>query len=197
MAVTGFALFDKPGVFPDEAGIEHNHDARFVGDGPHLPHVLHGKGLPPDEVGGSLQTDKGNGLHSHLVYKGFEFSGIHIAFERVIAFHLERFVGVDFVQGSAVQLDMRLGGGEVVVHWNMGARRDEGLADDVFGGPPLMHRQNKMLAEHLQHPLLQPLIALAAGIGVVGHHHGGGLTVAHGVTARVGQHIEKGVFGAQ
>ena len=92
---------------------------------------------------------------------------------------------------------MGLGGGEVVVHRDDLARLDEDLGQQVFGRSALVGGYVVLEAQHVLDGRRQLVVALAAGIGVVGDHHGRQLVVAHGVGAAVGQHVDEDVPGPQ
>ncbi|OPY81361.1 MAG: hypothetical protein A4E70_01323 [Syntrophus sp. PtaU1.Bin005] len=92
---------------------------------------------------------------------------------------------------------MGLGGRKVIVHGNHVARLDQNLGQEVLSGPPLMHREQVLGSEHVPDGILQFVKAFASGIGVIGHHHGAQLVVAHGVGAAVRQHIQENVPGSK
>ena len=99
--------------------------------------------------------------------------------------------------GRAHQIEVRLGGGEVVIHRDEGAGLDEGLGKQVLASASLVSRQQILVAENLLDRVCQLVKALRAGIGVIGQQHGGLLIVAHGIGAAIGQHIHENVAGAK
>ena len=79
---------------------------------------------------------------------------------------------------------------EVIVHRHHVSRLQERPHDHILCGTALMRRHHITLAQHVKYCLLQPFEGLAAGVGIVGPHHGGQLQVAHGVGSAVGQHVQ-------
>ena len=79
---------------------------------------------------------------------------------------------------------------EVIVHRHHISRLQERPHDHILCGTALMRRHHITLAQHVKYCLLQPFEGLAAGVGIVGPHHGGQLQVAHGVGSAVGQHVQ-------
>ncbi|MPN05466.1 hypothetical protein SDC9_152716 [bioreactor metagenome] len=92
---------------------------------------------------------------------------------------------------------MRLCSGEVEVHRHHAAGLDERLRDDALAGASLMRGQKILCAEQLGDLCLQTVEGCASRIAVVRGHHCGGLLVAHGVDAAVGEHIQKDILVAQ
>ena len=113
------------------------------------------------------------------------------------ALGIESFRPEKLQHGRAHQIEVRLGGGEVIVHRDISAGLDEGLGKQVLGSASLVSRQQILVAENLLHRIRQLVKALRAGIGVVGQQHGGLLIVAHGIGAAVGQHVQKNVAGTK
>ena len=93
--------------------------------------------------------------------------------------------------------DMRLGGGEVVVHDDTVAGLDKAGGENVLTGTPLMGGQTVLDAEQLLELGLHTEEGLAASIGVVSLQHGRLLAVGHGVDAGIGKHVQKNVAVVQ
>ena len=46
-----FTHLDEVGVFPDQGGVQHQHDAEFIANAADFPHVGNGEGLAANQVG--------------------------------------------------------------------------------------------------------------------------------------------------
>jgi len=184
------------GVLRDQAAVKDQRDAKRCCHGFDLAQVLHRKRLPADQVGGRFHAHIGDMLHPDLLHSRCEFLQVQVALEGVAAFGLQGFVAKKFQHPAACQVNMRLGGGEVVVHQHHITRFDEYLCQQVLGSSSLVHRHDMRKSQHLLHSVLQAVEALAAGVGIVGDHHRPQLLVAHGVGAAVGQHVQENIFGA-
>ena len=88
---------------------------------------------------------------------------------------------------------MGLGGGEVVVHDDAGTALYQVLGNDVLAGTALMGGQKVGNAENLFQLVAHAVKSFAAGISIVGAEHGGLHVIAHGVYARVGEHVHKNI----
>ena len=120
-----------------------------------------------------------------------ETGDVDIALELVVGGGGEGHFGVDEVDGTpAVELYVVDGTAEMVVHGDYVPRLQERPHDYVLSGAALMRGHHITLAEHIEYGLLEPFERLAAGVCIVGPHHGGQLQVAHGVGSAVGQHVQ-------
>ena len=119
-----------------------------------------------------------------------QLGDVHVALERMLAGDRQSLVDDEFFHRAAVDHDMGLRRGEVVVHRHDGARTDEDARDDVLGGAALMHGQEIFRAEQVADLVFELGEGRRARIAVVGLHHRRQLLVAHGVDAAVGQHVE-------
>ena len=194
--VRRLAFLDQEGVFGDQAGVVDQRDIVGAGDLLDRGQVVQREGLPAHQVRGRFHADVDD-LVAVLRNRRPQLVQIHVALEQVAAGRLQPLVGDQLQHRAAGQLDVRPGGGEMVIHDHHGARLDEHLGEQVFGRPALVHRHRPVEAHHLFHRGGEPREALRAGIGVIRHHHGAQLVVAHGVGAAVGQHVEEDVAGGQ
>ena len=128
---------------------------------------------------------------------GFQLGDVHVALERVGADHFQTLVGNDLLHHAAIERDVRLGGGEVIVHRYHRTLRYQCLREDVLAGTALVRGQEVIHAEDLVQLALQARVGGAAGVAVIGNHHGGLLLVAHGVHAAVGQHVHEDILVLQ
>ena len=163
----------------------------------HLPQVFDRERLAADQVGGGFHAHEGDVLLAGLFDGRAQPVQVHVPLEGNDALGVQRLGPVQFQHLAAGHVEMRLGGGEVIIHGHDVARLDEGLGQQVLGGAALMDRQEVLVAEDLLHRVVQPVEALRAGVGVVGLHHGGKLIVAHGIGAAIRQHVEKNAAGTE
>ncbi|OPZ67578.1 MAG: hypothetical protein BWY83_02573 [bacterium ADurb.Bin478] len=169
----------------------------LVGELFNLFKVGEGEGLSADKVGGGLHAHKGDFIRTVLLDKGLQLFNIQVALERQITAGLQRRIKEQLVHGSTQYFEMGAGGGKMIIHRDHIARFDQHLGDEVFGRTPLMRRQHVLQTKDLLDRGAEFIIGFRTGIGVIGHHHGSQLMVAHGVGAAVGEHIEKDIPGAQ
>ena len=87
--------------------------------------------------------------------------------------------------------DVRFCGGEMEVHQHKLAGLDKGFGQDIFAGASLVSRQKVAHTKHFLDGIDQAVAGFGTGIRVVGNAHGGHLIVAHGVHARVGEHVHE------
>ena len=122
---------------------------------------------------------------------------IDISLERQVAVADKTLLFDQLLHAAAQTGDMRLGGGEVVVHYDTVAGLDKAGGENVLAGTPLMGGQAVLDAEQLLELGLHTEEGLAAGIGVVSLQHGRLLAVGHGVDAGIGKHVQKNVAVVQ
>ena len=67
----------------------------------------------------------------------------------------------------------------------------------MLGGATLVDGDGVVEPEDVADGIGQAIEALAPSVGVVGHHHGGELIVAHGVRAAVRQHVQEDIPGPE
>ena len=188
-----FAHLVEVEVVGQQAGVEHEQEAVLRADLADLGEVLQRHRLAADQVGAGLHAHERDLVGAVLLDDGFELGDVHVALERQVAGDLQPGVGDQLLDHAALQRDVRLGGGEVVVHRHDRARLHQHLGQDVLAGAALVGRQEVVHAEDLAQLVVKARVGGAAGVGVVGDHHRGELLVAHGVDAAVGQHVEEHV----
>ena len=105
--------------------------------------------LAADQVRGGLHAHEGDICRAGLVDGGAEPVEVHIALEGARALRVQRLGRVKFQHLAAGQVEMRLGGGEVIVHRHDMAGLDEGLGQQVFGGAALVGGQDILVSEDL------------------------------------------------
>ncbi len=162
-----------------------------------LAEVGHREGLPSDQVRGGLHADEGNVLAAVLGDDRLKLLQVDIALEGVGALGLQGVVAVELEDLGPAHLEMGLGGREVVVHGHNVARLDEDLREQVFRGPALVRRHAVLESQDLLDRVQELVVALPAGVGVVGNHHRRQLIVAHGVGAAIGEHVDEDVPRAE
>ncbi len=133
-----FPLGDEVDVVGEEAGVVYEHEAVLVAGAADGLHVLERVRLAADEVGAGFHADEGDMLGAVGADGGLELVDVHVAFEGVVAFDLERLVDGDFLDCAAVEDDMGLGRGEVVVHGDDLAGADEELGEDILARSALV-----------------------------------------------------------
>ncbi len=195
--IPGFALANEVGVFGDETAVHHQENTQRLDQRLHLPQVLHGKRLAADEVGCGLHAHEGDIARAGLGDGLAQPVEIHVSLEGMRALRVQRLRPIEFQHLAARQVEMRLGGGEVIIHRYDVAGLDESFGQQVFGGAALMDGQEVFVTEDFADRIEQAVKALRTGVGVIGLHHGGLLIVAHGIGAAIGQHVEKEVAGTE
>ena len=194
--VRRLAFFDQEGVLGDQAGVVNQRDIVGAGDLLDRAQVVQRERLPAHQVRGRFHPDVDD-LVAVLRNCCAQLVQIHVALEQVAAGRLQPLVGNQLQHRAAGQLDVRSGGGEMVVHDDHRPRLDEHLGEQVLGRAALVHRHRPVEPHHLFDGRRQPGEALRAGIGVIRHHHRAQLVIAHGVGAAVGQHVEEDIAGGQ
>ena len=126
-----------------------------------------------------------------------QLGGVQVALEGVGADRVDGVIRHQFLNLAAVQVNVGVRGGEMVVHGNHVPGLHEGAGDDVFTSAALVGGKQVFLAEDVPYGLLQAVKALGTGIGVVRTEHGGDLVVAHGVDAGIRQHVQVNVVRAK
>ena len=176
-----------------ERSVQYRQNAVFAADGGGGLHVLVGDGLAADEIGTGLQPDEGDVGGRLLQNTGFQRVQIDIALEGKIAVADKPLLFDQLLHASTQTGDMRLGGGEVVVHDDTAAGLDKAGGENVLAGPALVGGQAVLNAEQLLELGLHAEEGLAAGVGIIGLQHGRLLAVGHGVDARISEHIQENV----
>ena len=126
-----------------------------------------------------------------LLDQGFEFVGVDVAFEGYIAVDVQCFVNEDFFDRTAIDRDVRFGGGEVLVHRHDLTFFDQRFGQQVFAGAALVCRQEIFFVENFFDLRRQFGEGFATGVAVVSGHHRRQLLIAHGIDATVGEHVQK------
>lgn len=158
-----------------------------------LAEVLQRERLAADEVGAGLHAHVADRLRATLVDEAPQRLDVEVALERMVGGDLEP-LGADQLHDlAAVDGDVLLGGGEVVIHRDQRAGADHRLADDVLRGAALVGGQEVIHAEDLDELVVQARVGRGAGVGVVGHEHRRLLILAHRVDAGVREHVQEHV----
>ena len=185
--------FDEVQVVLQQGSIQHGHDAVFTGNLGGSLHVLVGDGLTADEVCACLQAHVGNILRTLLLDAGLNLIQVDIALEGKGALGDKALIPDQLLHLAAQAGNMRLGGGEVVVHDHAAAGLNKVLGNDMLAGSALVGGQEELHAEQLRQLLVHSVEGLAAGVGIVGAEHGGLHIVAHGIHTGIGEHIHKNI----
>ena len=163
----------------------------LVADLADIGQILQREGLAADQVGPGLHPHEGDPLGAEAGHHILQLGHVHIALEGIDADHFQAGVADDFLDQATIQRDVRLGGGEMVVHRHHRTFADQHLRQDVFTGTALVCRQEIVHAEDFLELAFQAGVRGAAGVAVVGNHHGRHLLVAHGVDTAVGEHVHE------
>ena len=142
-------MFVEIKIVRQQAGIHHQQNAMLIAYGANVAQVLDGYRLAANQVGTCFHAHKRNVLRTVLGNQRLESINIQITLERLRACHLQATALNDLFHPPAIERDMRLGGGEVVVHRHDAAGFDKSLRQNVFAGTALVRRQKIFHAENL------------------------------------------------
>ncbi len=201
LRIVCLALLDEPGVLRKTGRVYHHGYARLARQRRGRPQVGQRNWLPAGgvagdgghngrHVGGTLRLNQPRQLHQ-----------VEVALPVMVGPGVQRLL-VQRVQGArAGQLDVHLGGVEVEVRQEhrplRAAPLDQLRVQNLLRTAPLVGGHEVGVAKHLVDGVHQPVVAAAAGIGLVGGHHRAPLPVAHGAAAAVGQQVDVHVVAAQ
>ncbi len=160
----------------------------------HVLGVLHGYRLPAGHIHAGLETHIGHLLRADPLDLLLQLLQVDVALPREQVGRIVRLVHDDVHKYSARHLLVQLGGGEVHVSGNDLPRLDHALGHDVFRGPPLVRRNDVVVAQYLPEPFDHLQVMAAAVRGVAGIGHALPLVAAHGRRAAVGQKVQVDVF---
>ena len=175
-------VLDEPGVLRHAGGVEEQGNAVPFRHGGHVPEVLQAHGLSSAGVVGDGHHDEGN--VPPVVGEGlFKLGDVHVALEGVRVLPVEGLLD-DAVHGGCLRVeDVPPGGVEGHVEGNHVPFLHERAEDHVLGGPALVDGNGVVEAQDVLHRLLQAVEAVRPGVGLVAHHDGGPLLLAHGARA--------------
>ena len=155
--IARLALADEVGVLGDQAAIHHQEDAQRLDQRLHLRAGSPCEnGWPPMRLVVASMRTKETFSGPALSMAAFKPAEIHVALERAVLSVFRASGPVKFQHLAAGQVEVRLGGGEVIVHGHDVAGLDEGLGQQVLGGAPLVGRQDVLVAENLGDGIFQP-----------------------------------------
>jgi len=169
----------------------------FLRDGGDLSEVRQAYRLTAARVVRDGDHDEGDARLAVLRDGFFELRDVDVPLERVLVGAVEGFVDHAVHGGRLAVEDVPPGGVEGHVEGDDVALLDERAEDDVFGCAPLMDGNGVVEAEHLLDCLLQVEEAVGAGVGLVAHHDGGPLLLAHRACSGVGEEVDIDVRAAE
>ena len=164
-----------------------------------LTDVRHGDRLAAVGVAGDGHNDVAD-LALVLGKEAVELLGIHVALEGVLELAVIAGCGQQILRphvvlhrGAAGGVERHIGHDVLVFR----VARVHHARQQKVGGAPLMRGNDEREAGHVLNGRFKPVKALAAGIGLVAHHNGRPLLVAHGGRTGVGQAVDVNVFRFQ
>ena len=168
-----------------------------VGDLAHRADVGDGHGLAAARVVRDREEDERDPLRPDLPDEGAKLLRVHVPLERGDRRGIERLLDGEVDGLPAVREDVRPRRVEVHVVRDDVAWLEGRREEDVLRRPSLMGGEEVAEPEDVAYGRLEPLEALASGVGLVTAHQGGPLVLAHGAGPGVGQQVDVDVLGAK
>ena len=182
VGISFLAGLDEICVLGKTGGVEDDTLAIFIGNTAHLAQVLHRHGL----AAGGVVSD-GNDDERHLVAvlleSLFEFSNVNIAFEGQFKLSVAGSVDRAVKRGGMTRFDVALGGVEVRVAGHDSALLHEVGEEYVLGSAALMGGDYIFEAGEAVDYVFKLKERTRTRIGLIAHHEGSPLAVAHGACA--------------
>ena len=130
-----FPVLDEVCILGNQTAVKYQQNSISGGHVLDQPQVFHGERLTADQVGCGFHADVGNFFRAIFLNGIFKLTQIHVPFKRDLTVGNQGIIGEDFQHLAAGQVNMRLGGGEVIVHQHHIARFDKCFRQQMFRCP--------------------------------------------------------------
>ena len=173
------------------------HDVVLVAPCSGLFQVSHRNGLAACHVDAGCDADVRDLVGAYFVDECIQLIEVDVTLEGMLRVGVVRFIDDDINKRCTGQFLVQACGGEVHVARYVVARRDQDLAQNVFGAAALVARNRVLVAVVLLDCIAQAIKIAATRVSFIAHHDAGPLPVAHRAHTRVGQQVDIDIFRAQ
>ncbi len=177
----------------EQGGIQNQANAVLPANRRDFAHVLQGERLTANQVGARFNAHEGDVVNADFLNECLQARDVEVALKGAVVDWLESLLNDQLLDAPAQAGDVRFRGGEVEVHGHHVAGLNECRSEDIFCSAPLVDGEEVVKAENFANLGGHAVVGFRTGVGVIGAQHGRLLEVAHGVHARIGEHIHEDV----